>query len=221
VAAFCTTISYFPQLKKCWDTGSAGDLSFRMFYILVAGIALWVAYGWLQSDSVIIVANTVSLMLLTGILWFKLRERRTPRGAVRARPSSQSFAEGNAVSRGKPTFPPPSTTGLSSTLDRNIRALRQRRLREESSLCLLNGRANKARYTMVGLHDLFSADRAPTLGLGEGFRQRVTVGRRRNLTPQIQRQSHCCPTRSRDEKGREGDQAWCGYLQTGRQALHA
>ena len=37
---------------------------------------------------------------------------------------------------------------------------------------------------MVGLHDLFSADRAPTLGLGEGFRQRVTVGRRRNPTRQ-------------------------------------
>ena len=35
---------------------------------------------------------------------------------------------------------------------------------------------------MVGLHDLFSADRAPTLGLGEGFRQRVTVGRRRKTS---------------------------------------
>ena len=120
VAAFCTTISYFPQLKKCWDTGSAGDLSFRMFSILAAGIAFWAAYGWLRADPVIIVANTISLMLLTGILWFKLRERHTPHGAVRARQSSQSFAEGNAVSPGKPTFPPPSTTGLSSTLDRNI-----------------------------------------------------------------------------------------------------
>lgn len=23
VAAFCTTVSYYPQLKKCWTTGSA------------------------------------------------------------------------------------------------------------------------------------------------------------------------------------------------------
>jgi hypothetical protein len=30
-AAFCTTISYFPQLKKCWQTGSAGDLSLKTF----------------------------------------------------------------------------------------------------------------------------------------------------------------------------------------------
>jgi len=27
VAALCTTVSYFPQLKKCWQTGETGDLS--------------------------------------------------------------------------------------------------------------------------------------------------------------------------------------------------
>jgi MtN3 and saliva related transmembrane protein len=80
-AAFCTTISYLPQLKKCWDTGSAGDLSLKMFSILATGIALWVVYGWLKADLMIIVANTVSLILLMGILWFKLRERRWPKPA--------------------------------------------------------------------------------------------------------------------------------------------
>ena len=73
-AAICTTISYFPQLKKCWDTGSAGDLSLKMFSILAAGIALWVVYGILQGDVVIILANSVSFMLLMGILYFRLRE---------------------------------------------------------------------------------------------------------------------------------------------------
>ena len=75
LAAFCTTVSYIPQLKKCWDTGSAGDLSFKMFSILAAGIALWVAYGALQGDMVIILANSVSFLLLMGILVFKLREK--------------------------------------------------------------------------------------------------------------------------------------------------
>ncbi|MET0669668.1 MAG: PQ-loop domain-containing transporter [Xanthobacteraceae bacterium] len=37
LAAFCTTVSYIPQLKKCWDTGSADDLSLK--------IALWIVYG--------------------------------------------------------------------------------------------------------------------------------------------------------------------------------
>src|ERR1044071_8462695 len=74
-AAFCTTTSYLPQLKKCWDTGSAGDLSLKMFSVLAAGVTLWVGYGGLQSDAVIIVANSISLCLLMGILYFKLRER--------------------------------------------------------------------------------------------------------------------------------------------------
>ena len=75
LAAFCTTVSYIPQLKKCWDTGSAGDLSLKMFSILAAGIALWIVYGVMRSDMVIILANSVSLLLLFGILAFKLREK--------------------------------------------------------------------------------------------------------------------------------------------------
>jgi len=79
VAAFCTTVSYVPQLKKCWDTGSTEDISFRMFAILATGIALWIVYGVLQSDAVIILANAVSLALLAGILSFKVREMRAAR----------------------------------------------------------------------------------------------------------------------------------------------
>ena len=60
-AAFCTTISYFPQLKKCWETSSAGDLSLKMFLILALGVASWIVYGFLQGDLVIIIANSASL----------------------------------------------------------------------------------------------------------------------------------------------------------------
>jgi MtN3 and saliva related transmembrane protein len=73
-AALCTTVSYVPQLKKCWETGSADDLSLRMFLILASGITLWVVYGVLQGDAVIILANSMSLVFLAGILYFKLRE---------------------------------------------------------------------------------------------------------------------------------------------------
>jgi MtN3 and saliva related transmembrane protein len=77
LAAFCTTVSYVPQLKKCWQTGSVGDLSLKMFLTLALGIALWIVYGVLQGDVVIILANSVSLLLLLGILAFKLREMRS------------------------------------------------------------------------------------------------------------------------------------------------
>jgi MtN3 and saliva related transmembrane protein len=79
LAAFCTAVSYLPQVKKCWETGRTGDLSLRMFSILAAGIALWIVYGVLQSDGVIIIANSVSFALLAVILYFKLRERRAER----------------------------------------------------------------------------------------------------------------------------------------------
>ena len=75
-AAICTTASYFPQLKKCWETGDAEDLSLKMLLVLSTGIAAWVIYGFLQGDPVIVLANAVSLCLLLGILYFKLRAIR-------------------------------------------------------------------------------------------------------------------------------------------------
>jgi MtN3 and saliva related transmembrane protein len=75
-AAIATTASYFPQLKKCWQTGETGDLSLRMFLILALGVALWVWYGALRADAIIVASNAVSLAALSGILYFKLRRRR-------------------------------------------------------------------------------------------------------------------------------------------------
>lgn len=76
LAAFCTTVSYIPQVKKVWATHETGDLSLKMLLILSAGLALWVLYGVLKSDWVIIIANAVSLALLANLIWFKLREKR-------------------------------------------------------------------------------------------------------------------------------------------------
>jgi MtN3 and saliva related transmembrane protein len=79
-AAFCTTVSYIPQVKKCWQTGSTGDLSLKMLMILATGIGLWVVYGILKGDMVIIIANAVSLLLLANLLFFKIRENAGARG---------------------------------------------------------------------------------------------------------------------------------------------
>jgi MtN3 and saliva related transmembrane protein len=76
LAAFCTTVSYVPQVWKTWRTGQTGDLSLRMVLLLASGLGLWIVYGFLKGDWVIIVANAISLSLLAVILFFKLRERR-------------------------------------------------------------------------------------------------------------------------------------------------
>jgi len=73
VAACCTTGSLVPQLQKCWQTGSVEDLSLRMLLLRGSALALWIAYGVLKPDILIIVANAISLALLLAILFFKLR----------------------------------------------------------------------------------------------------------------------------------------------------
>lgn len=71
-SALCTTISYLPQLKKSWETGETGDLSRNMLILLGAGLGLWLAYGVLKTDFVIIAANGVSLTMVACILWIKV-----------------------------------------------------------------------------------------------------------------------------------------------------
>ena len=73
-AAFFTTASYIPQVWKGWRTRSVGDLSLRMILILSTGIALWVAYGFLRGDAVIVGANALCLFFLANLLFLKLRE---------------------------------------------------------------------------------------------------------------------------------------------------
>jgi MtN3 and saliva related transmembrane protein len=82
-AAFCTTVSYIPQLKKVWATGETGDLSLKMLLLLATGLALWIIYGLVRSDFVIVVANAVSLTLLGCIIYFKLREGKASHDAPR------------------------------------------------------------------------------------------------------------------------------------------
>lgn len=73
-AAVATTAANLPQALKAWRTRSTGDLSLRMLVLLLAGLCAWVAYGYLQGDGVIMIANSVSAALLAYVLSVKLRE---------------------------------------------------------------------------------------------------------------------------------------------------
>jgi MtN3 and saliva related transmembrane protein len=75
LAAFFTTASYVPQVHKCWKTGQVDDLSSKMLVILAIGLSLWVLYGFMKGDWVIILADLVSLALLSNLLWFKWRQK--------------------------------------------------------------------------------------------------------------------------------------------------
>lgn len=80
-AAFCTTVSYIPQVRKAWATRETGDLSLKMLLLLGAGLALWILYGFIKRDWVIVAANGVSLALLANLIWLKIREPKRGQGA--------------------------------------------------------------------------------------------------------------------------------------------
>jgi MtN3 and saliva related transmembrane protein len=71
-AAVCTTAANVPQLKKAWATGETDDLSLKTLLLLASGLGLWVAYGVLQEDLVILLANSISLALALALVSLKL-----------------------------------------------------------------------------------------------------------------------------------------------------
>ena len=62
------------QLHKCWSKNTADDLSLYMLLVLASGLALWIMYGVMQGDWVIIAANSAGLALLGMIIGFTIRE---------------------------------------------------------------------------------------------------------------------------------------------------
>ena len=77
VAAVLTSLSYVPQVRKAWPRGSTKDLSLHMLIVLTAGLLLWVAYGLLRNDWVIVAANSIGAALSGSVLAFKLRDLRS------------------------------------------------------------------------------------------------------------------------------------------------
>ncbi len=72
-AGTLTTTSFLPQVIKTWKTRHTKDISAFMFLMLFIGITLWVAYGIVRNDMPIILANCVSLVLVSVMLFFKIR----------------------------------------------------------------------------------------------------------------------------------------------------
>ena len=75
-AAVCTTAANLPQLKKAWVTGQTDDLSLKTLLLFGSGLVLWIIYGVLQKDVVIMLANGISLLILSAILYLKVLQPR-------------------------------------------------------------------------------------------------------------------------------------------------
>ncbi len=73
VAATLTTAAFIPQVYKTWKEKSTKDISLSMYAVLLTGSLLWLTYGFFIESFPIILANTITAVLLVFMLLMKLK----------------------------------------------------------------------------------------------------------------------------------------------------
>lgn len=73
VAAALTTTAFVPQVYKTWKEKSTKDISLSMYTVLFTGVVLWLFYGINLGSLPIILANTITSVLLIFMLYMKIK----------------------------------------------------------------------------------------------------------------------------------------------------
>ncbi|MDR7034839.1 SemiSWEET transporter [Mesorhizobium sp. BE184] len=73
VAACITTFAWLPQIMKILRERQARDISLVTTAALASGVFLWIVYGIAIGSLPVIMANTVSFLLIATIVGLKLR----------------------------------------------------------------------------------------------------------------------------------------------------
>lgn len=71
LAAALTTFSFLPQALLTLRTRKTDEISLIMYLMLNLGIMCWLAYGVVQDDLALILANSVTLLFSLPILLVK------------------------------------------------------------------------------------------------------------------------------------------------------
>jgi len=72
-AGAITSLTFLPQVIKTWKEKSAKDVSLLMFIVAASNEVLWIIYGILQNDWVIILTNVCVLAMSLVMIFLKLR----------------------------------------------------------------------------------------------------------------------------------------------------
>lgn len=75
IAAFLTTFAFVPQAYHSWKTRDLSGVSLPMYSIFSAGVAAWIAYGWLIQSWPVVIANIITFVLSCMVLVLKLKHR--------------------------------------------------------------------------------------------------------------------------------------------------
>ena len=71
VAAGLSAISFLPQLIKIWRFRSVKDISTGMYVIYAVSVILWLIYGIIINSEPLILAEILTLILVSAILVMK------------------------------------------------------------------------------------------------------------------------------------------------------
>lgn len=72
-AGAITSLTFLPQVIKTWKEKSAKDVSLLMFIIAAINEVMWIVYGALLNNWVIILTNSIVLAMSLTMIYLKLR----------------------------------------------------------------------------------------------------------------------------------------------------
>ncbi|SHE61802.1 MtN3 and saliva related transmembrane protein [Cnuella takakiae] len=75
-AGVLTAVSMLPQLVKVIREKHVEDLSIAMLLVLIAGLALWVVYGFVRKDPPLIYTNIFSVAVNLALVFFRVKYSR-------------------------------------------------------------------------------------------------------------------------------------------------
>ena len=75
LAAILTTSAYLPQLYKIWKTKNTESVSLTMYLVMFLGIFLWLIYSLFIKSFPLIIANTLTILIILIILYFKINSK--------------------------------------------------------------------------------------------------------------------------------------------------
>lgn len=75
VAAILTTASFIPQVIQVLKTKNTEGISLGMYVMFVSGVFLWLIHGIIIQDLPVIVANAVTFVLASIVLYTKIKSK--------------------------------------------------------------------------------------------------------------------------------------------------
>ncbi len=83
IAGILVMSSSMPQIMKSYKTKKMSDVSIYLMSLIASGLFLWIIYGLIRSDPIIIGTNAAGLSLNAILLIMKIRYDKTQSSSIK------------------------------------------------------------------------------------------------------------------------------------------